>query len=151
MTQLTKEEIEYLNKRVPVDVLLRHFHGICVSPNQTFRCPYHDDEVSSAKLFGDNAFFCFACQKQYTPYRILRKNGYSVGQIKLWVFNCCGVPGAENSKCEEEERIYRRRIGQLQRFVCYSRQMFKKNSSVPDIVSAWVKFEREIKGVRADG
>lgn len=71
----------YVNEHVPVQALLRQLFNLDIDVGQTFRCPLHDDNRKSAKLYADNAFFCYACNVQFTPYRILRDKGYDLDQI----------------------------------------------------------------------
>jgi len=71
----------YVNENIRVQALLSQLFDLDVAEGQTFRCPMHIDERKSAKLYEDNAFWCFACQVQFTPYRVLRDQGYDLDQI----------------------------------------------------------------------
>jgi hypothetical protein len=79
-TDNVKRVYQYINKNFKTQQLLVKFHGIHVAIDRTFRCPYHDDNRKSAKLFKD-AFHCWGCGRQYKPYHILKNNGYSFSDM----------------------------------------------------------------------
>ena len=68
------------NKVLKVENILSKL-GLQVSPGESFCCPFHDDNRSSAKLYEDNAFYCYACGVQFTPYRCLKELGISDEEI----------------------------------------------------------------------
>lgn len=65
----------YINSAYRVEDLLYKYYGMSVGVGYTFQCPYHHDRRKSAKLYADNAFFCYACCKQFDPYTILCMSG----------------------------------------------------------------------------
>jgi hypothetical protein len=76
-----KRIVQYVNKNYSVKDLLKKFYGLDVSVGYTFKCPFHNDKIKSAKLFPDNRFYCFAEGKQYSPYLIMRNAGFSFSDL----------------------------------------------------------------------
>ena len=37
----------------------------------TLRCPFHEDNSKSSKLYEDNKLWCWTCHKMYGPYDVL--------------------------------------------------------------------------------
>lgn len=64
-----------------VDLLRKHFH-IHARVGGTLLCPFHDDSRKSAKLYPDNAVYCFTEAKMYRPYDLLKFVGLKDSQIE---------------------------------------------------------------------
>lgn len=77
-----KKRVEaYINQSYAVEDLLRDLYGLRIEPGEKFLCPFHNDNRKSAKIFEDNAFYCFAEGRQYTPYWILINAGKTYEQL----------------------------------------------------------------------
>lgn len=72
---------EYINGKYSVQQLLASRCKVRVSVGQTFRCPFHDDNRKSAKLYPDNAFFCFAEGRQYKAHEIMLMTGTKIEEL----------------------------------------------------------------------
>lgn len=123
-----KEIINFAKKKYKVQELLLQFHGIRVSPGYTFRCPYHEDRLKSAKLFEDNHFYCFAEFRQYSAYDVLKANGISLTDIEKTI-----PDGYEDvQEVFVEDKLY----GALA--VSFAED-FKKNRDIIKLIGNWHK------------
>ena len=71
----------YINQAYDVEYLLRDMFGIRVNSGEKFLCPFHNDNRKSARIYDDNAFYCFAENRQYTPYWILINSGKTYHEL----------------------------------------------------------------------
>lgn len=78
---MEKQFIQAVNRHYSmVDLLSSHF-GINARVGATLLCPFHVDSRKSAKLYEDNAVYCFTESKMFRPYNLLRFVGRSDEQI----------------------------------------------------------------------
>lgn len=73
--------IKAVNQKFDLVGLLRALRCRVDMVPTTLRCPFHDDNSKSAKLFEDNRLFCWTCHKQYGPYDALQLLGVSDSEI----------------------------------------------------------------------
>lgn len=71
-----------MNRLVPVANLLRRYYDIDVATGLVFRCPFpahgSADTHKSAKFFANsNCVWCFAEQRRYSAYDIMKLQGYT--------------------------------------------------------------------------
>jgi len=121
----------FVNEKMQVQTLLRQMFQIDIDSGLTFRCPFHDDNRKSAKLFDDNAFWCFACQVQYTPYRMLRQAGYDLDQIAAHI-----PPDFRPDLSSEIER--KERLERLKLVAFNLRAQHIKHGDLKKLNEAWV-------------
>ena len=95
--------IRVVNQKFDLPGLLRamQFH-IDMVPT-TLRCPFHEDNSKSAKLFEDNRLYCWTCQKQYGAYDALQAMGISDAEIKRKLSKLGVVVLDEGRKFEPDE------------------------------------------------
>lgn len=118
----------FINETYTVQELLWDHFKMRVSPGQTFCCPFHADNRKSAKLYEDNAFWCFACAKQFTPYRILTSLGFSYDELRKQLPKGY-VPKVVKKKAFDEE-FYKAVVENLSK-------VFKRSSNVLLLMQNW--------------
>jgi hypothetical protein len=89
------EAKKLVNRVIGVDKLLDKYYGLDVtSGSPQIRCPFPthegDDESPSARYYPDsNSVFCFAEQRSFTAYDILKFLGFDddtiFGQVKMYL------------------------------------------------------------------
>lgn len=77
-----KSFIKAVNQKFDLPGLLRALRCRVDMVPTTLRCPFHEDNSKSAKLFEDNRLYCFTCHKQYGSYDALQLLGVSDADIK---------------------------------------------------------------------
>lgn len=73
--------IKAVNQKFDLVGLLREMRCRIDMVPTTLRCPFHEDNSKSAKLFEDNRLYCWACHKQYGSYDVLQVLGVSDDEI----------------------------------------------------------------------
>lgn len=119
----------FINETYSAQDLLYKMFKIRVTPGQTFRCPFHTDNRKSAKLYADNAFWCFACSKQFTPYRIMTSAGYTYEGLRKLM-----PPGFEPKEVKKktfDEEFYKAIVAGLSK-------TFRETSNVLLLVDNWL-------------
>lgn len=120
---------DFINETYRVEDLLKDLYGVRVRPGDTFRCVFHADNRKSAKLYADNAFWCFACSKQFTPYRIMTSAGYTYEGLRKLM-----PPGFEPKEVKKktfDEEFYKAIVAGLSK-------TFKETSNVLLLVDNWL-------------
>lgn len=77
-----KDFIRVVNQEFDLVMLLRAMDIPVHMVPATLRCPFHEDNSKSAKLFEDNRMFCWTCHKQFGAYDALQVLGVSDSEIK---------------------------------------------------------------------
>lgn len=125
-----KKEIDYLMDEVLKVTSIYDKYGIRYSVERNFICSFHQDDVPSAKLFG-NHVFCFAERRNYYASDILKffsKEDY----VKVCKAILKKYPGKISKRKKKETKID---ISDL--------HPFKKGEKSFDIVLDFIKGYRE--------
>lgn len=131
---MNKTLIEVVNKHFSMEDLLRQYLGINARVGATLLCPFHADSRKSAKLYDDNAVFCFTESKMFRPYDLLRFVGQTdeqiVNKLPVEARNVKGVAKRSTSLVDVSElRILFMRTGD---FVSTVNEFFSKFGKVKD-------------------
>lgn len=137
MKDTTKRRLirAYYDSQYQVQNLLEEHFGIRVAPGDTFRCPFHDDNRNSAKIFDDNAFYCYACGLQYTPSRFFENLGYTSDQLMSKIppgFSASGMDNRAYSKLTEKGK----KVATIIR-----RKFKRKQFNIMDVLKAWTEVD----------
>ena len=79
---MTREEKEWVNQNVSLATLVQDHYGVDLPVGFTICCPFHRDTRKSAKVFPDNAVYCFTERKHFRPYDVLQLQGFTDERIR---------------------------------------------------------------------
>jgi hypothetical protein len=129
--------IDFVNQSYSAQQLLKYYCNVDAYVGEKFWCPFHKDNNPSAQLFQDNAFYCYAERKQYTPFNIMLAVGVPYDELAKM------VPGdfvaTKDQKKMFDEALYKQLVFMISK-------AFQRDHNIASVLDNWISvLEREDK------